>query len=248
MRIKRFEIEHVRALKSIALKVDEHAAVIFGRNGCGKSSLIHALAVGLSAGGAPEREFAGSDRKDHDVEPSVLIETTAGSRWTRKGGRIGQSTRTLIDVLKVDDKTRCVVVQTARPKRKSESRRGTRTGDRIWPVVMETVDRLLTDKRSPPVEWDHPNRWSDGEARLIGLFLGIAETLATTDQGQGQMNQEGIVLIDDIETLFHPKVQARILEELRTTFPEVQVIATTHSPVILSTVTKNQITEMYYEG
>ena len=246
MRIKRFEIEHVRALQAIALEAHEKATVIFGRNGCGKSSVIHALAVGLSGAGGPERDFAGSDRKNHDIEPTVLIETAAGSRWRRLGGKPGNHTRVFIDVLKVADSKRCVVVQTARPKRRPDGR-GKNTGDRSLPVVIDAVERLLNDRGTPPVQWDRPNRWSDGEAKLIGLFGAIAQTLADTYQGQGELRQEGIVLIDDVDALLHPSVQQRLLPELGATFPEVQVIATTQSPTILTTVKREQIIELSYK-
>ncbi len=45
---------------------------------------------------------------------------------------------------------------------------------------------------------------------------------------------EGVVIIDEIDMHLHPAWQWRILGALRTTFPKVQFIVTTHSPIILS--------------
>ena len=45
---------------------------------------------------------------------------------------------------------------------------------------------------------------------------------------------EGVVLIDEIEMHLHPAWQWKILDALRETFPKVQFIIATHSPIILS--------------
>ena len=46
----------------------------------------------------------------------------------------------------------------------------------------------------------------------------------------------GIVLIDEIDLHLHPKWQANVLPSLLRTFPELQFIVTTHSPIVLSHV------------
>ncbi len=45
---------------------------------------------------------------------------------------------------------------------------------------------------------------------------------------------EGVVLIDEIDVHLHPKWQWRIIGALRATFPKVQFIVATHSPIVLS--------------
>ncbi|MFL5245252.1 MAG: AAA family ATPase [Gemmataceae bacterium] len=60
--------------------------------------------------------------------------------------------------------------------------------------------------------------------------------------GQGEANRdlwtefnpamvEGIVIIDEVEQHLHPRWQRSILKLLRTTFPLIQFIATSHSPL-----------------
>ena len=44
----------------------------------------------------------------------------------------------------------------------------------------------------------------------------------------------GIVIIDEIEKHLHPKLQLKVLKCLRTHFPKVQFIVTTHSPLVIS--------------
>ncbi|MBU2446884.1 MAG: AAA family ATPase [Bacteroidetes bacterium] len=43
---------------------------------------------------------------------------------------------------------------------------------------------------------------------------------------------EGILLIDELETHLHPKWQRYIVDRLKKQFPKVQIIITTHSPII----------------
>ncbi|MCR5346686.1 MAG: AAA family ATPase [Fretibacterium sp.] len=45
---------------------------------------------------------------------------------------------------------------------------------------------------------------------------------------------EGVVLIDEIDIHLHPRWQWRILGALRATFPNVQFIIATHSPIVIS--------------
>ena len=44
----------------------------------------------------------------------------------------------------------------------------------------------------------------------------------------------GIVIIDEIEKHLHPKLQLRVLRSLRSHFPNVQFIVSTHSPLVIS--------------
>src|SRR5690606_2430475 len=52
---------------------------------------------------------------------------------------------------------------------------------------------------------------------------------------------EGLVLIDEIDLYLHPQWQAGLITALRRTFPKVQFVATTHSPVVLSSLQPEEI-------
>lgn len=45
---------------------------------------------------------------------------------------------------------------------------------------------------------------------------------------------DGLILIDELELHLHPSLQQTVLERFRKTFPGLQLIITTHSPIILS--------------
>ncbi len=46
----------------------------------------------------------------------------------------------------------------------------------------------------------------------------------------------GVVLIDEIDVHLHPRWQRRVIEDLRTMFPSIQFVATTHSPQVIGQV------------
>lgn len=77
---------------------------------------------------------------------------------------------------------------------------------------------------------------SAGYQSVLNLILDLAYRMAilNPDKGDDIPNAEGIVLIDEIDSNLHPKWQWRIVEALTKTFPNVQFIAATHSPIIVS--------------
>jgi predicted ATP-binding protein involved in virulence len=46
----------------------------------------------------------------------------------------------------------------------------------------------------------------------------------------------GLVLIDEIDVHLHPKWQRRVVNDLKTTFPSIQFVCTSHSPLIIGEV------------
>ncbi|WP_164672451.1 AAA family ATPase, partial [Vibrio cholerae] len=54
---------------------------------------------------------------------------------------------------------------------------------------------------------------------------------------ENPLNGYGIVLIDEIDLHLHPKWQQTIVQKLENTFPNIQFILSTHSPLVLTTVT-----------
>lgn len=47
-------------------------------------------------------------------------------------------------------------------------------------------------------------------------------------------NPEGIVLIDEIDLHLHPSLEAEVLQRFQRSFPRVQFIVSTHSPIVVS--------------
>jgi len=54
----------------------------------------------------------------------------------------------------------------------------------------------------------------------------------------------GVVLIDELDVHLHPKWQRGIVESLRTVFPSIQFICTTHSPFIVQSLRTEELTNL----
>jgi predicted ATP-binding protein involved in virulence len=86
------------------------------------------------------------------------------------------------------------------------------------------------------------NQLSAGERMLIGLALDIAYRVTTANpQAENALLSPGIVLIDELELHLHPKWQATVLNALHQTFPNIQFIVTTHSPLVINHVQSDQL-------
>lgn len=76
---------------------------------------------------------------------------------------------------------------------------------------------------------------SDGEKCTMALFGDLARRLSLANPNMSDpLRGEGVVLIDEIELHMHPSWQRKVLGVLSKTFPNIQFIITTHSPIILS--------------
>jgi len=82
---------------------------------------------------------------------------------------------------------------------------------------------------------------SEGERTTIAMVGDIARRLVLLGDHEDPLQTSATVLIDEIEQHAHPGWQRQILRRLRHTFPNVQLIATTHSPVIVSEVEARQL-------
>ena len=72
-------------------------------------------------------------------------------------------------------------------------------------------------------------------ADLIGhVMLEASEPIAAAQI-------EGVVLVDEIDLYLHPTWQATLIGALRRIFPKVQFVVTTHSPVLLASLSPEEI-------
>lgn len=77
---------------------------------------------------------------------------------------------------------------------------------------------------------------SDGQRivlTLVGDLVRRATTLNPNLADHVLRKTPGVVLIDELDLHLHPTWQRRIIHDLKTTFPSIQFIATTHSPQLI---------------
>ena len=80
------------------------------------------------------------------------------------------------------------------------------------------------------------SKLSAGYQSLLWMIMDLAyRTAILNPQGIKSLEQiSGIVIIDEIDMHLHPKWQWNILNALEVTFPNVQFIIATHSPIVIS--------------
>ncbi|MGP5563447.1 AAA family ATPase [Vreelandella alkaliphila] len=80
---------------------------------------------------------------------------------------------------------------------------------------------------------------SDGQRCVLALIADMAQKAALLNPHLGEdvlQRTSGIVLIDELDLHLHPFWQRQVIENLRTTFPEIQFIFTTHSPFLIQSL------------
>lgn len=91
---------------------------------------------------------------------------------------------------------------------------------------------------------------SDGYRNTLGMIADIAYRMAVLNPALSGdvLSAPGVVLIDEIDLHLHPLWQAKVLGDLRSIFPNVQFIVTTHAPAVISSVGRQHIRIVGREG
>ncbi len=98
---------------------------------------------------------------------------------------------------------------------------------------------LIFDDREPQPF----NNLSDGQRNMLALAGDIAVRMARLNphlQDRALVETPGIVLVDELDLHLHPTWQRHLVEDLRTIFPSVQFVATSHSPFIIQTMREGE--------
>ena len=97
---------------------------------------------------------------------------------------------------------------------------------------------------------------SAGQKMMVGLIADIAIKIVTqnasflTEKSEYISSQKlplilqktpGLVLIDEIDVHLHPKWQRQVVNDLTKTFPSIQFVCTSHSPIVIGEVEAKRI-------
>lgn len=139
-----------------------------------------------------------------------------------------QSVNILADVTQMDIVSRAIT-------------RGVPSISRIWVETSSGADiiKVTNDQQDVTIE-----QLSDGQRVFLALIADLARRMVMLNPLlKNPLEGRGIVLIDEIELHLHPKWQQEVIVTLRTVFPNIQFIVTTHSPIVLSTTETRCIRE-----
>jgi predicted ATP-binding protein involved in virulence len=85
---------------------------------------------------------------------------------------------------------------------------------------------------------------SDGYRNVIGMVADIAYRCIKLNphlKENAIKATPGVVLIDELDLHLHPNWQRRIVQDLKNAFPQIQFVATTHSPFIVQSVEQSEL-------
>lgn len=95
----------------------------------------------------------------------------------------------------------------------------------------ETYNFTIKETNRDPFDF---NTMSSGFMAVLDIISDLILKMEKVTGGTFVFDVPGIVLIDEIETHLHLEMQKNILGILTTVFPNIQFIASTHSPFILN--------------
>ena len=110
----------------------------------------------------------------------------------------------------------------------------------VWyNLATETIEVTSSDGVTMPYHF-----FSDGFKVVMGLVADIAYRMGVLNPHLGGnilMETPGIVIIDEIDLHLHPHWQSTILDLLMHLFPKIQFIVSTHSPMVINSVRKENL-------
>ncbi|GAA4763959.1 MULTISPECIES: AAA family ATPase [Flavobacterium] len=103
---------------------------------------------------------------------------------------------------------------------------------------------LVDFKDGQPIERKIASMLSDGMKAMLYMVAEIAYRCVMLNGKLGFdaiKNSPGIVLIDELDMHLHPTWQRHVINDLKTAFPKIQFVVTTHSPFIVQSINADEL-------
>ena len=114
-----------------------------------------------------------------------------------------------------------VVVRTAVKRRRR--RPPARTGGHPWWKAVDHALEVLRQEGAGGLAPANPERWSQSQTAVIGLFAARAEALvAAYPNADPLLERPLVMLVDNIDDHLHPAHRQRIVPALEAAFPRLQ--------------------------
>ena len=256
--ITKLEIWNFHPFHYIAMPLRERVTRITGRAGRGKTSILEALAIGLSATSTTPMRIPESRRMDESIDTTIGVESVNGKRWSRRLPAGGFKT---VDGGEAD---LTIGGPKGRPACYYDAKRAAMASGTWSPCVPDAVRQYYHEDHRPAApagsayekalcaagdaarsvrraeqEQAHPERHSDGWLAVNGLFGAIVQQLDRRGDGPNPLASQGIMLIDEMGLHLTEEQGAQALPELATIFPRLQIIATDRSELPTGGKTRN---------
>ncbi len=90
--------------------------------------------------------------------------------------------------------------------------------------------------------------WADGYRMTFSWMVDLYGRAMQADRITPEGHVQGILLIDELEQHLHPSMQAEVLPRITEAFPEMQIFATTHSPLVALDASPDELVVLQREG
>jgi predicted ATP-binding protein involved in virulence len=133
--------------------------------------------------------------------------------------------------------------------------------------VKQAADTVLGPTGWSNLDWDHEHNTltaehetqgrlplsmlSDGVRTMLALVADVARRCASLNphlSDRAAIETPGVLIVDEVDMHLHPRWQQQVLGLLQSAFPALQIIVSTHSPHVLSTVDKSSIRVLHIEN
>ena len=94
------------------------------------------------------------------------------------------------------------------------------------------LQRSNLESNAPPVKGVPLEGWADGFRVTFSWLLDFYGWAMRADAIDEDGHIHGILMVDEVDQHLHPSLQSEVLSKLAATFPHVQMIMTTHSPLV----------------
>lgn len=103
---------------------------------------------------------------------------------------------------------------------------------------VKSKDIEVSYRKNDQIEKLPLHMFSDGIRITLTMVADIASRMAKLNPQllDKVLESPGVILIDEIDMHLHPSWQSRIITSLLETFTNVQIITTTHSPIVISNI------------
>jgi len=250
-RLEWIEIGGVRGWSGQRIELDFPIVALVGENGVGKSTILQAIASLYKSNYYASDFFPDTawDRVRGATITASIREGEGGSKPTsirkptnRWRGNTDRNERPseYIDLRRIQPiSARTGYARLAKPQN-LEKGHGTSFDDTTLERLSHIMGRKYASAKLAITELDDSREIPvlQREDSIFSGFHGGAGETAMTELLKRKTQKYSIVLIDEIETSLHPRVQRRLIRDLASLCRELdaQIVLTTHSPYVLSEI------------
>ena len=267
--LSEIRLDGIRGFQALRVRFDYPVSVIAGGNATGKSTVLFAAACAYQVPGAGVRDYvpstlfpdylpkhAGHSDTREEVTMDFYYQTSEGPlemRWRR--AKQGKWSRSFFRRANAKQPVRRMYLRTLSNLSNPAEVRGLLSMSRqksrpeelpLTPAQIDFAQQLLPFRYAEVIKLSSDNKallfaTQEGGAAYSELHMAAGERALLRLAQEIAQQENALVLIDEVEAGLHPWVQQLLMLQLQQLAlrNSLQVIVTTHSPVVLDSVPRH---------